>query len=167
MTPTIRRLMMILALTVTWVGLWRVVSVANVASGVIVATAIVATGVGTPGLGGVRPGALAKLGWTVFMDLVRSTAAVTREVLTPTDYTNEGIIAVEVPKGGRRHQLLLTIAITITPGTAVVDVDPQTGTLYLHLLYVEDRAKTEEHARNLVRLAFEALPPANRTEVAP
>lgn len=161
---SIRHLLTVLALTAAWVGLWGSLSVANVLSGLIVAGAIVAAGFGTAGDGLVRPIPLARLMWRVLVDLTRSTIAVTKEVLTPTDHIEEGIIAVEMPPGWKRHQLLLTIAITITPGTAVVDADADNDILYLHTLYVGDRAETEALTKDLARLAEEALPPRNRTE---
>jgi hypothetical protein len=45
----------------------------------------------------------------------------------------------------------------------VVDADPDTGTLYLHLLHNDRRAATIEHVGQLTRLACDALPIATRT----
>ena len=97
--------------------------------------------------------------WFVLVDLVVSTGAVAREILTPTDFTEEAIIAVEVPTSARRHLLLLLVAITVTPGTAVVDTDGERGTLYLHLLHCDRRAAVTAHIDRLAALAGAALPP--------
>ena len=154
---------MLAALTLVWCGLWGEVSVANVAAGLVVAVGVTILGVGTAGRGGIRPMPLLQLLWVVAVDLVRSTLSVAAEIVTPTDHTNEAIIAVELAPESRQHLLLLIIAITVTPGTAVVDADPDTGTLYLHLLQDSRRAETIEHVEKLARLACDALPVNRRT----
>jgi len=153
-----RRLATIAALALMWCGLWGEVSAGNILAGLAVAVAVTAIGVGTPGTGGVRPVPLARLMALVAADLVKSTVNVAIEIITPSDDTDESIIAVEVPLPSRDHLLMLVVAITLTPGTAVVDADPETGTLYLHLLHNKRRDATIEHVRQLAELACEALP---------
>lgn len=155
---TIKRVITLVALTAAWCGLWQDVSIANVAAGLFIAVGISASGIGLRCRGGVKLGPLAKLMWLVSVDLVRSTVGVAREILTPTDHTEESIIAVALPPASRDHLLLLVVAITLTPGTAVVDADPNTGTLYLHLLHHDRHKETVEHVNELARLACEALP---------
>lgn len=154
----IKRLITLIALTATWCGLWRDISIANIAAGALISVGILALGAGTGEDGTVRLVPLAKLLWLVIVDLARSTVAVASEVITPTDYTNESVVAVTLPRESRDHQLLLVVAITLTPGTAVVDADRDTGTLYLHLLHHEGRDETVKHVMKLARLAGEALP---------
>ncbi len=161
---TTRGVTMVVVLTAVWCGLWQEISIANIATGVILAVAVLVTGVGTPTVGTIRFRPLSKLLWIVFVDLVTSTAEVAKAIVTPGDSTDEAIIAVAIPDEGRHHFLLLIIAVTLTPGTAVVDADPDTGTLYLHLLHVERREAVAEHVRDLTTLACRALPvpPARR-----
>jgi len=163
---TLRRVVMVAGLTLAWCGLWRTLSVANLISGLAIATAVTASSLGTPGRGGVSLVSLAKLLWLVLVDLVTSTVSVAVEVLTPTDRTNEAVIAVDIPSPGRQHLLLLTVAITLTPGTAVVDIDPDAGILYLHLLHVERREAAVAHVQELTRLSYAALPAARSPEAA-
>ncbi len=151
------RLLTIAALAAAWCGLWRELSLANLATGVVIAVAILVSGVAMNGRVGIRPRPLARLAGLVAIDLARSTVSVAHEILTPTDYTDEAIIAVEVP-GCRHHLLLLVVAITLTPGTAVVDTDPGAETLYLHLLHNDRRDATVAHVEELARLAALALP---------
>ena len=155
---TIRRMVIVVALTIGWCGLWRDLSVANVGAGALIAVGLVVSGVGTAGRGGIRLRPLVHLAWLVLVDLVRSTGSVAAEIVTPTDRTEEAIIAVELPAGNREHLLLLVVAITLTPGTAVVDADPDTGTLYLHLLHHDRRDSTLAHVERLSRLSSDALP---------
>lgn len=151
------QLLTIGGLVTAWCGLWRTLSLANVASGLVIAFAIVASGVAMNNGGGLRPVPLVRLAGLVAVDLARSTIGVAHEILTPTDHTEEAIIAIHVP-GCRDHLLLLVVAITLTPGTAVVDTDPETDTLYLHLLHNEGRDATVIHVKRLARLAALALP---------
>lgn len=161
-----RRLMTIVALTFAWCALWGVFSFANVASGLVVGTIVSSRLFATGVVGGVRPVPLLKFFGLVAWDLVVSTVGVAREILTPTDYTEEGIVAVDVPAGTRSHFLLLIIAITVTPGTAVVDGDPDSGRLYLHLLHVNRCEATIAHVRELAELACQALPVSGHQEVS-
>jgi multicomponent Na+:H+ antiporter subunit E len=155
---TIRRVVTIAVLTFAWCALWGEVSAANVLSGATVAILVSAIGVGTSGRGRIRLRPLLRFAGLVMVDLVRSTLSVAREVLTPSDRTDEAVIAVQVPSDTRTHFLLLVVAVTLTPGTAVVDADPDTGALYLHLLHADRRDSTARHVRELAELACQALP---------
>ncbi len=157
-----RRLTTIAVLTMVWCGLWGQVSTANLLAGFAIAVAITASGVGTAGSGRIRPWLLVRLAGVVSVDLVKSTINVATEIITPTDSTDESIIAVQVPAASRDHLLLLVIAVTVTPGTAVVDTDPETGTLYLHLLHAKRQAETVDHVHQLAELACAALPTNDR-----
>jgi len=165
-TVSARRLLTIGGLVAAWCALWGSVSAGNILSGTALAVLAVALGIGTPVSGGLRIGPLLKFVGLVGLDLVMSTTNVAREILTPTDYTDESIIAVQLPAESRRHLLLLVVAVTVTPGTAVVDTDPDTGTLYLHLLHHDRRQATVAHVDRLTRLACAALPvPEPQAEV--
>ncbi len=155
---TLRRFLTIIALALAWCGLWQSISFANVVGGIALGGAVTYSGLGTSGRGGIRLLPLARLFVLVTADLVASTVNVAVEIVTPQDRTEEGIIAVPVPGESRQHLLLLIVAITLTPGTAVVDADPDTGTLYLHLLHIDRSEATVEHVNRLAALACEALP---------
>ncbi len=161
-----RRILTFVGLVAAWCALWRDVTAANVLSGMVLNWAILWLGFGNGARGGVRLVPLSKLVALVARDLAASTVSVAREVLTPTDYTDEGVIACETPEGGTRHLLLLVVAITLTPGTAVVDADPDTGTLYLHLLHADRTDETVAHVQRLATLACEAFPPPARADLS-
>lgn len=153
-----RRFLTVLMLTLAWCALWGSVTFANLLSGAVVGFLVSARLVGTDGTGGVRVGPLLHFGALVAIDLAQSTVSVAREILTPTDYTEEGIVAVDMPPGTRAHLLLMIVAVTVTPGTAVVDADPDTGRMYLHLLHINRAEATVEHVLELAELACRALP---------
>lgn len=156
-TPSPTGVLTVLLLAAAWCGLWGTISVANVATGLAVGALAVLLGPTAPWTG-VKVVPLLRLSRLILVDLASSTVQVAREVLTPTDYTNEGIIAVEVPAEATNHMLLLTSAITLTPGTAVVEVDQDRPALFLHLLHMERREQVEAHVAELAELAIQALP---------
>ena len=155
---TPRRLLVIALLVAAWCALWGTVSVANIASGTLVAVASTVFAGADRTAGGIRVVPLAHFAWLVAADLVVSTVQVAWEILTPTDYTDEAIIAVDTRIDARSHFLLLVVAITVTPGTAVVDTDSDTGRLYLHVLHAEKAPEIDRHVRRLADLACRALP---------
>ena len=156
LTP--RRLITTALLVIAWCALWGSVSVANVASGTLVAVAATVFAGVDRNAGGIRLVPLLHFAWLVAVDLVESTVKVAWEILTPTDYTDEAIIAVDTRVEARAHFLLLVVAITVTPGTAVVDSDGDTGRLYLHVLHAEKASEIERHVQRLADLACRALP---------
>ncbi len=146
-------------LVASWCGLWGSFSAANIIAGVLVGIVVMTVGLGgRRSRGGIRLIPLLKFAGLVSVDLVTSTLSVMREVLTPTDYTEEGIVGVDLPEGAEHHLLLLFVAITVTPGTAVVAAEGDGRRVYLHVLHCPRRAQIEEHVRDLARLAAEALP---------
>jgi multicomponent Na+:H+ antiporter subunit E len=161
---TARRVALVIALTAAWCALWGSISAANVLSGVLVSG--VASFAGANASGGLRLVPLLRLLWVVAIDLVVSTGVVVREVLTPTDYTDEAIIAVPIPAEARAHLLFLYIAITVTPGTAVVAGDDDASTIYLHVLHDDRRDDVVEHVELLVSLVTRAFPPTTAARVS-
>jgi len=164
-----RRLVSILALSGAWCALWQQITIANLAAGAMIALAVTSLDIGTAGVGGIKIRPLTKLIGLVLVDLVVSTVGVAKEIITPTDRTDESIISIDIPEDARQHFLLLVVAITLTPGTAVVDADPDTGTLYLHLLHHHQAGTVRTHVDQIARLVCEALPtppPPTRTATA-
>lgn len=161
-----RHLLLVATMVFAWCALWGEATAANLISGVLVSTGLVYLGVRTrTGMDGVTSGRvkivpLAHFAGVVAFDLVKSTFDVAREVLTPTDHTEEAIIAVHLSKEARHHLLLMVIAITVTPGTAVVDTDLDNNLLYLHILHYEGRDEIEAHVQRLAELACAAFPSA-------
>lgn len=154
----IRHVLTGVLLVAAWCALWGSFSIANLASGAVIAAIVLGAGIGGECRGGVRLVPLLRLGGIVFVDLVRSTVSVASSVLSPEDRVDEAIIAVELPAAARRHLLLMVCAVTLTPGTAVVDADPDNGTLYLHVLHADQVDEIRRHVEQVAELADEALP---------
>jgi len=162
----VRSALIVVALVGAWCALWEAVSFANVASGLIVAVPVVVFSGSQTNGSAIRIVPTLRLIWLVVIDLVRSTVSVVWEILTPTDFTDETIIGIDTQTETRQHLLLLVVAITLTPGTAVVDTDPDTGRLYVHLLHAEAKPEVIEHVRRLAELACAAFPTSGETRGA-
>jgi len=155
---TIRRVALVVVLAAAWCGLWREISLANVISGLVLAFAATTPTVMTTLDRPIHFVALGRCIGIVLVDLVKSTLTVIHEVLTPTDYTDECTIEVDVGPTGIKHLFLLVVTVTLTPGTAVVDADAESGTLLLHLLHADSAPEVRQHVDRLVRVAEQALP---------
>ena len=163
---TVRRLLTVVGLMLAWCALWGTISFANLVSGAAVGVAALTVGVGGSGRGGIRLGAMLRLAGIVGLDMVMSTATVARVVLSPGGRTTEAIISVPISAPAKHHLLLLYVAITVTPGTAVVAAEADGSVLYLHVLDADRRDAVEAHVQRLADLACEALPtPEPKMEV--
>lgn len=155
---TPRRVVTTAGLVLVWCGLWGSVSIANLASGLVLSVVVLAADRGPTARHVIRFRPLLRFAWLVLVDLARSTVNVAIEIATPNDGTEEVIVAVDLPATGSEHMLLLSASITLSPGTAVVDVDRSSGRYYIHLLHGRLSAETVAHAHKLAKLACEALP---------
>ncbi|MBN8430077.1 Na+/H+ antiporter subunit E [Microbulbifer salipaludis] len=77
------------------------------------------------------------LGLLVFFlkELVASGLRATMEVLSPVRKSQPRVIRVDTELRERNHLLLLSQLISLTPGTLVLDVDPEEGVLYVHAMF--------------------------------
>lgn len=71
-------------------------------------------------------------------DLVASTLAVARIVLTPKVSTQPAIVAMSVELQSRWAVALLAYFTSLTPGSTCLHVSDDRATLYLHLLDARD-----------------------------
>ncbi len=153
----------IVVLVAAWCALWGDVSFANVISGFLVAAAASFSGNKLLGRSGIHVGAVLRFARLVFIDLVLSTIGVAWTILQGTKDRDEAIIAVKVPDEAKTHFFLLVTAVTVTPGTAVVDIDSTNATLYLHLLDKDKRQLVKNHVDTLSHIACKAFPSPQKT----
>lgn len=150
-----------LGLVVIWIALWGDVSVANIVGGALVATAVVA--LFHPGrrerLGRFRPVAATRFLGHALASLVHSTGAVAWEVLTPTDRTRPGILAVPLPSATPVVLTAVTMVVGMTPGTVVVEVHHAPTVLYVHVLHLHDPAAIRRQIGRLEARALAAFGP--------
>ena len=148
-----------IVLLVVWVALWGDLTVANVVSGVVV-VALLAIVVPTSAAPGhvPNPVAMVVLGWHVLVDLVVSSLTVARAVVRPTpERTITAVLPVPLSTRSPLVASIVANAITLTPGTMTVDVDPDTFVLQVHVLGTVDADEFREDIAVLERRVAAAV----------
>ena len=158
------RLALTVWLVVLWQLLWRDVSVANVASGVVVAAAVTVVPPALPHA--TRGHRVRPLRLLVFLGhfawlLVVSNLVVAREVVTRRDYIRSGIVAVPLADPSELVATVLADAITLTPGTLSVELREDPPMLFVHVLHVRDVEGVRRDIERLQRLVLQAIGPAD------
>jgi len=152
------RLVRVLWLTTVWVALWADVSVANLASGLLLASLIVVR-FDTWRVGSVvvRPVAVARFAAYFLYQLTRSTVTVARTVVSPRGRLRSSIVAVPLRGGSDAIVTMIANSISLTPGTLTLDVRSDPLTLYVHALDVGDHDALLRDLRRLEDLALRAF----------
>jgi multicomponent Na+:H+ antiporter subunit E len=133
-------------LVTVWMLLWGVFSWANLISGILVA-AVVLTVFPLPPVtfaGRPRPFGLLRFAWRFIADLVVASAQLAVLAFRFGHQPRSAIIRVplRVPS-----DLILTLtgeAVSLVPGSLIVDTDQGCTTLYIHVIAVSDRAAVEQ-----------------------
>ncbi len=97
---------------------------------------------------------LSLIGFMLFYikEVVKTNFIVAMEVLTPTHYMKPGIIQINVESLTDRQLLIFCNLLTMTPGSMVVDVDPEKKFILVHILYLEsEEAATKEIEESYLR----------------
>lgn len=158
------RLALMVWLIILWQLLWRDVSVANIAGGVVVAALVTVVRPGGKRLAAghtVRPLRLVVfLGYVAWL-LVVSNLVVAREIVTRRDHIRSGIVAVPLGDTSELVTTVLADAITLTPGTLSVELRQDPPRLYIHVLHVRDVEGVRRDILRLQRLVLRAIGPAD------
>lgn len=150
--------MRVALLTVVWVVLWSHLTLANVASGVLVATVVTfAFDTWRPGKVVIRPLRAARFAGFVAYKLVEASVVVARTVVAPRDRVRTGIIAVPLRGCSDAVATIIADAISLTPGTLTLDVRRDPLTLYVHALDTRDVDALRRDVRTLELLAVRAF----------
>ncbi len=155
-----RTLLVVVWLTVVWMALWEAFSVANLISGLVVALATVML-VPVKAKGDrirFHPLAFVKLVVYFSWKLVQAAAIVAWEVITPRDHTRPAVMSV--PLHTRSPGIATAVAnmVSLTPGTLTIDVDPDTMTLFIHLLHHKSPEAIRAEVHHLESLTLAAFP---------
>jgi multicomponent Na+:H+ antiporter subunit E len=138
-------------LLAVWMLLWGVLSWANLISGLLVAAVVLAvfplppvTLTGRP-----RPLGLLRFALRFVADLVRASAQLSWLAFRFGHQPRSAIIQVPLRV---RSDLVLTLtgeAVSLVPGSLIVDTDQASTTLYIHVIGVPDRAAVERFRRTV------------------
>lgn len=157
----IRWLVPLAWLLAVWLALWEQVTVNTVVGGLAVGVLLLAAF--RPGGGltrwTLRPIALLVFTEYFFRKFVIANIHVARAVVVPSSIRGKQGI-VRVPVGIRSHGVLaiLTSAVSLTPGTTVVEVHADPSVLYLHVLELESAEETRHSVAELERRLLKAFP---------
>jgi multicomponent Na+:H+ antiporter subunit E len=139
------------ALIITWIFLWGELSVANVASGVVVGLLIMLL---FPSVTSAHH-RLHLLGAVKFVvrlvvDLFTSSWAVVVTVLRPTpERLQTHVVSVQLETKSPLIASLVANSLTLTPGTMTVSMEEETFTLKVHVLGAVDEVAFVRQVRSL------------------
>jgi multicomponent Na+:H+ antiporter subunit E len=157
--PARRHVGRTLGLVALWLALWGTVTTANVLSGLVVAVAVqlLPDPYHPGGRLSFRPLAALRFGGWFLWKLVEASVVVAREVVTPQDRINTGV--VEVPLIGASDALVTLVANTVglTPGSITVEVERDPPTLFVHALHVHTVEEVRADIHRLEVLAIRAF----------
>lgn len=152
-----RRIVTIAWGVAVWCALWGDLSVANVLWGAVAMTAVLlllpATSIAGDDRGALRPVATARFALWFAWALVRSSAVVAWEIVTPGNDITEGIVAVPLATSSPGIVTLIANTISLTPGTLTLEVRMDPPTLYVHVLHLHDLDEVHGELAHLQRLA--------------
>lgn len=139
-----------------WVALWGDLSAANLLWGAVlgVVTLRLLPVAHRAHRVPVRIVPMARFGGTFLWALVKASAVVAWEVVTPTNDINEGIVAIPLRTTSPGLMTLIGNAVSLTPGTLTLEVRRDPPTLYVHVLHLRD---IEDVRADILRLEQVAL----------
>lgn len=144
---------------VVWTALWGSLTVANVLWGAVLgALSLWLLPVQhkhhrVP----VRIVPMVRFGLLFLWSLVKASAVVAWEVVTPRNQINEGIVAIPLRTTSPGLITLLANAVSLTPGTLTLEVGHDPPTLYVHVLHLralEDVRADVHHLETVALAAF-------------
>lgn len=154
-----RRFMLNLGLAVAWMALTGSVSEWNFLAGMAVGAVIITVYSGATGEPSYLGRGLALLAclYRFLRAIVVSNFQVAFEVLTPKMHQSPRIIRYPVDGLSDAHRTAVASAITLTPGTLIVDVSPDNKWLYIHCMYAEDRDEAVRGLDEVARLVEKGM----------
>lgn len=155
------------ALVALWLLAWGEVSLANVVSGVVVASALlVAFPPQRMGVGRLRvdPVGLLVLGAYVVRQLVASNVWMAHQLVRRQPDLAPGVVAHRLHQPSPETFTVFAGIISLSPGTMVVDVEPDDTVAYVHFFRLDDVDAARASLERLDRLIDRAFTPTRPTE---
>lgn len=90
-------------------------------------------------------------------DMLMSNLRVAYDVVTPTHLMRPAIIRMPLQARTPGEITMLANLISLTPGTLSLDVDPEGEALFIHVMYLDDEAKTLAELKDLERRLLELM----------
>jgi multicomponent Na+:H+ antiporter subunit E len=151
----LRQLPLLVGLILLWMFLWNQVTVLSFVTGVLVALLVTRVFFLPP----VELSGRFHLGWAVVFlgrfvfDLVVASVEVAWKAVRPRGVTSNAIVAVQLHTRSDFIMTLVAEAVSLVPGSLVVEADRERSILYMHALAIEDEDGVEGVRRRV--LGFE------------
>jgi len=147
-----RQLPLLVGLVALWLFLWDHIDALTVVTGVLLAIAVTRVLYLPPVLlsGRFNPWRGLLLGLRMMFDVVVASLQVAFFAVNPRWQPMNSIIAVQLLTRSDLVTTLTAEAISVVPGTVVVDIDRERGLLYLHALGTRTEADLERTHRNVL-----------------
>ncbi|MFD4421324.1 Na+/H+ antiporter subunit E [Agromyces sp. NPDC058484] len=147
-----RQLPLLVALVALWIFLWDHVDALTVVTGVLLAVAVTRLLYLPPVLlsGRFNPWRGLLLGLRMMFDVLVASLQVAFFAVNPWWKPMNAIIAVQLLTRSDLVTTLTAEAISVVPGTVVVDIDRERGLLYLHALGTRTEADLARTHRNVL-----------------
>lgn len=145
---------------VVWCALWSDFSLANVVWGAVVGGAslwLLPVGADATGVG-VRPVWAAVYVVNALWALVKSSAVVAWEVVTPGSRINQAIVEAPLRTRSLGIATLVANTVTLTPGTMTLEIRREPPALYIHIMHLRTIEAVREDIQKLENLALRAFP---------
>jgi multicomponent Na+:H+ antiporter subunit E len=141
-----RQLPLLVWLVVLWLFLWDQVSVLSIVTGLLLALLVTRVFYLPPVELPDRVNPLGVLGFVVrfVIDLVRASFQVGWLAIDPRGVPTSSIVAVQLSTKSDLSLTLTALAVSLVPGSLVVEADRQDDILYLHVLGTETSADVEK-----------------------
>ncbi|MFF2271818.1 Na+/H+ antiporter subunit E [Agromyces sp. NPDC058136] len=147
-----RQLPLLVALLVLWLMLWDHIDALSLVTGIILAIAVTRTLYLPPVLlsGRFNPWRGLLLGLRMMVDVVFASLQVAAFSIWPWWKPMNSIIVVQLHTRSDLVTTLTAEAISVVPGTVVVDIDRERGLLYLHALGTRTQADIDRTHRQVL-----------------
>ena len=147
------RAVAVTGLVTVWVLLWGTFSWANVISGLVVAAVLLVVFPLPPVTfaGRIRPVPLLRFLVRFLYDLVVASAQVAWLAVRP-GHPHSAIIAVRLRVNTDLNLTLNAEALSLVPGSLILEADRSTGTLYVHVIGIRSPDEVERFRRSVLEL---------------
>lgn len=141
-------------LALVWTLLWGTWSVGNLLNGVLAAVLVlVLLPLPDVALGGrAHLGSVLRFAGRFVVDLVSSSGQVAWQAVRPGPPLVSSVVGVELRSGSELLMTLTAEALTLVPGSVVIELDAQRRTLYAHVLDAPDDASVEAFRARVLEL---------------
>ncbi|MEU5551162.1 Na+/H+ antiporter subunit E [Micromonospora sp. NPDC047793] len=148
------RIIAVTVLVVVWVLLWGHFTVANILSGLVVAAIVIAVFPLPPVTfaGRLHPVGMLRF-WARFLsDLVVASIQIAWLAFRPGHVPRSAIIAVPLRVNTDLNLTLTAEALSLVPGSLILEADRNTGTLFVHVINVNSIDEVEQFRREVLAL---------------